>query len=155
MKNTIRFFVITFVMFVFLTKLSGQFDERMERFQAQRVAYFTEKMQLTPQEAERFWPVYNDYTNRKNKLEEESRNILKFLSRNSANMAERELLESMNNYIQLQEKIQQPLTEYHKEYLKLLPPQKVAMIYATETQYRNFLLNQIRDNRQERAPRRF
>ena len=32
-----------------------------ERIEAQRIAFITEKVNLTPQEAQAFWPVYNDH----------------------------------------------------------------------------------------------
>jgi hypothetical protein len=32
-----------------------------ERIEAQRVAFITQQLQLTPDEAARFWPIYNEY----------------------------------------------------------------------------------------------
>ena len=36
-------------------------QESRERIEAQRVAFITQKLALTPDEAARFWPVYNSY----------------------------------------------------------------------------------------------
>jgi hypothetical protein len=35
--------------------------ELRERIEAQRVAFITQQLRLTPDEAARFWPVYNEY----------------------------------------------------------------------------------------------
>lgn len=35
--------------------------ERMNEIRAQKAAYITSKLSLTPEEAQRFWPVYNKY----------------------------------------------------------------------------------------------
>ena len=38
-------------------------QEKNERIEALKVAYITKQLQLTSQEAEKFWPVYKDYFN--------------------------------------------------------------------------------------------
>ena len=155
MKKTIQFFTITAcVLFTYLNTFS-QSDERMERFQAQKVAFFTERMDLSSKEAEKFWPVYNDYTNRKEKLEEESRGLLRYMAKNQNNISDGEIKESLDKYLKNQENIHQLMMDYHKKYLEILPPAKVVRIYTTENMYRTFLLNQLRENRQERVQRRF
>ncbi len=133
----------------------SQFDERNERFQAQKVAFFTERMELTAKEAEKFWPVYNDHNNRKEKLEEESRNLLRYLAKNQNNMSDGEIRESLDKYLVNQDKVHQLMLEYHNKYLEILPPGKVVRIYITENLFRTFLLNQLRESRQERIQRRF
>ena len=39
-----------------------------ERVKAAKVAYLTRELGLSPQEAERFWPVYNEFENRRDDL---------------------------------------------------------------------------------------
>lgn len=144
------------VLFIVSTiNLDAQFDERHERFQNQKIAFFTEKLNLTPQEAEKFWPLYNDYNKTKLKLEEESRNSLRFMHRDSDNISEKDANEQLNKYIISQKEIHKIFLDFHQRYLEILPPQKVARIYSTEIQFRTFLLNQIREVRQERNPRKF
>ncbi len=35
--------------------------EARERIEAQRIAFITDQLHLTPDEAARFWPIYNEY----------------------------------------------------------------------------------------------
>jgi len=35
--------------------------EQWEKIESFRIAYFTEKLDLSPAEAETFWPLYNEY----------------------------------------------------------------------------------------------
>lgn len=39
-----------------------------ERIKAMRVAFITERLELTPEEAQQFWPVYNQYEAKKKSL---------------------------------------------------------------------------------------
>jgi len=45
----------------------GQTDN--EKLTAYKIAFFTQRLNLTPAEAEKFWPLYNDYSARKNKTQ--------------------------------------------------------------------------------------
>ena len=35
-------------------------DEKRKEFEAQKIAFFTQEMELTPEEAVVFWPLYNE-----------------------------------------------------------------------------------------------
>ena len=37
-------------------------DKIRERIKAQRVAFITDRLSLTPDEAQKFWPIYNQFT---------------------------------------------------------------------------------------------
>ena len=39
-----------------------------DRLESLRIAYITKQLQLTPQEAEKFWPVYNSYDGEMKKM---------------------------------------------------------------------------------------
>jgi Spy/CpxP family protein refolding chaperone len=36
-------------------------EERMQEIKAQKTAYLTQQLDLSPEEAQKFWPVYNQY----------------------------------------------------------------------------------------------
>ena len=38
-------------------------ETRAEKIQSLKIAFITQKLQLTTDEAEKFWPVYNQYDN--------------------------------------------------------------------------------------------
>ena len=40
-------------------------EERMERFQSMKVAHLTKELDLSPEQAQTFWPVYNKYADQK------------------------------------------------------------------------------------------
>ena len=47
---------------------SDDHQKRMEEYRAMKIAYFTENLGLTSQEAEKFWPLYNKYEQDKAEL---------------------------------------------------------------------------------------
>lgn len=58
-----------------LTAIAQDFEEdgeissiALDRVQAQRVAFITEKIDLTSKEAQKFWPVFNEYEKEERKI---------------------------------------------------------------------------------------
>ena len=47
--------------------------ETQEKFRSMKIAYFTEELEFTSQEAEKFWPIYNEYEKKKSDLHGERR----------------------------------------------------------------------------------
>lgn len=52
--------IASFFLFNLLT-LQAQPGERSEKVESLRIAFITKQLQLTPDEAKGFWPVYNQY----------------------------------------------------------------------------------------------
>jgi hypothetical protein len=145
--------LMSLLIFMSYAPTYAQGGERMDRIKAQRVAFFTEKLNLSEQEAAKFWPVYNDYNNRRDMITNESRNLSLFVARNADNMSDAEVQESMKKFIDLQNQEHDLFIEYNNKYLEILPARKVMKLYIAENQFKQFLLNQLRER--ERPERRF
>lgn len=61
-----KVFTLLFV-FGYLTMMA-QANDRLERIKAFKVAFITEKLDLTPNEAQGFWPIYNKYSDDSDKI---------------------------------------------------------------------------------------
>ena len=44
-------------------------DEKRKEFDAQKVAFFTQELDLSPVEAESFWPLYNEMQKKSREIE--------------------------------------------------------------------------------------
>ena len=60
-----KYILILFVMIGSFSGLKAQDGDetRAEKIQALKIAFITQKLQLTADEAQKFWPVYNQYDN--------------------------------------------------------------------------------------------
>jgi hypothetical protein len=50
---------------------TAQQPQKVEMLESLRVAYITKQLQLSPEEAQKFWPVYNNYQQDQRKLMKE------------------------------------------------------------------------------------
>jgi hypothetical protein len=127
----------------------GQRQEA-ERIASFKIALFTRRLNLTPSEAEKFWPLYNEFDNRRTKLQQERAETIRLINQNEARMSDAELTKSGDRLVALQVE-EAALTEsLHKKLKEILPPAKVVRVYQAENMFRNQLLNELRENREQR-----
>jgi hypothetical protein len=50
------------LLLLFCLPAMAQKDKIRERIKAQRIAFITQRLALTPDEAQKFWPVYNQFS---------------------------------------------------------------------------------------------
>jgi len=129
-----------------VTGLIAQNPNR-ERLEAYRIGFFTKKLNLTPDEAEKFWPAYNEYQKQRNNLQRERRDIIRDFNQNESTLNDNELTAMGDKLIATFSNESSLSAKFHKQLKEALPPSKVIMFYQAENQYRALLLNQLKENR--------
>jgi ABC-type antimicrobial peptide transport system permease subunit len=120
-----------------------QIDPR-KRIQEEKVAFFNNRLELSKAEAQKFWPVYNDYQSRKNKISNEKRTLMRYYTENAGNMTDEEITGTLNKYITFEKRETELLVSYNEKFRAILPDKKVLKIYVTEVQFKDYLLKQLR-----------
>ena len=150
-----RFF--SFLLFLFLSlQVTAQERERghinhratSEQIQVERIAYFTEKIGLTSEEAQVFWPIYNEMDKKRTALFEEKASILQTFMRGASNLNDRQLNEQLNRLAVINQQEGALHGEYDVKFRRVLSPQKVMNLYVAEMGFRNYLLQTMRERRQ-------
>lgn len=120
-----------------------------ENFKAKKIAFLTSSINLTPAEAEVFWPVYNEYEQKKYSLMQEKKEIEKKIRQNIETLTDQECIE-ISKKLAFFEKTEGELeVEYNLQFLKILPPKKVLKIGVAEMEFKGHLLREYRkDNRE-------
>ncbi len=124
-------------------KRSG-FQEAMERMQAERVSFLTDKLDLTVDEAQKFWPIYNEYQKQREELIRGRRE--KMQKDGSFNEATDQDLDMMLNDLLDQEiKLSQLKKDFFLKIREVLPVRKVLTLHRVEQEFLNHMLNRIRE----------
>jgi hypothetical protein len=122
-----------------------------QRLDAYKIALFTKRLNLTSQEAEKFWPVYNEYQDNKNKIQLERQEINRNFNQNELNMSDRELTEAGDRFVSLEVREAALAQEFHTRIKTILSPVKILRLYQAENQYRQQLLKELQERREVRA----
>lgn len=125
-----------------------------EKLQQQKVAFFNEKLQLSQNESTRFWPVYNDYQNRRDKITRDRNTLMRYYEQNRGNLTDAEARETINKYLGFQQEETRLLEQYTRRFEEILPPRKVMHIFFVELEFKKWLLDQLRENKSAATPRK-
>jgi len=126
--------------------------ERREKIKAQKVAFITKKLDLTSEEAQVFWPVYNEYEKEKDKLHEERHVLMEKIIKNYDTIEDAEMEDIADKLMELDIKDINLRKKYYENYKTILPIRKVVELQKSEHDFKHFLLRQIRgDQRSERG----
>ena len=120
-------------------------DERRENIETMKIGFITQKLDLTPEEAERFWPVYNQYNNKIQEIRKKRRQDNRDTKQKFDEMSDKEVEAAVDNEIIFRQKELDVQKEYHSKFKTVLPIKKVAKLYAAEEQFKMELLNKLKD----------
>ena len=119
-------------------------DGWKERVMSEKIAFLTMELNITPEEAQVFWPVYN-------KVEKEIDQARHDVIRSYKNLAEaidagksaKEISTLLENYLQAkvtQDKLDNASAETYKG---ILPVEKVAKLFVAEEKFRRQYINKL------------
>lgn len=123
-----------------------------ERIKAMRTAFITNRLSLSPEEAQQFWPLMNQLEAEQKKIRDKYRPAKDLMS-----MTDAEAEKFLNNQFEMEQEMLNLRKDYMQRMKKVLPVRKVAMLTRIEQDFREQLvenLQQMRAN-QGAAPRRF
>ena len=110
-----------------------------ERIESEKIAFLTNEMSLTPKEAQIFWPLYNQAQKEQREAIEVSMKAFgeldKALRDGKTGKEINALLDKYTDAIDAQN----VAAKYLKEYLKVLPAEKVAKLFLGDGTVRNYI----------------
>jgi hypothetical protein len=113
------------------------------KIDAARAAYITERLGLTPEEAEKFWPVYREFAQKREAMR------MDYVQARRKGVEDKELVE-------MGLKIKQQELDLEKEYsgrlMNIITPQKMMNLRKAEGEFRQIIIKQIQQ-RQQNADR--
>ncbi|WP_320112357.1 hypothetical protein [Draconibacterium orientale] len=125
-------------------------DDRWERYRNEKVAFFTTNLDLTTEEAQKFWPVYNelekelfDFQQKRHELEDKVRNV-------DENLSNKELIKLTHEHVALGKTEAEVRERYNEKFLEILPPLKVIKLYKAEYEFRIYMFRKYRDRNREK-----
>jgi hypothetical protein len=146
MKKTV---MVLMVLLIFPVVRSSAQNSNLEKLNAFKIGFFTKRLDLTSAEAEKFWPVYNEYQDQRNKLQLEKALIIRNFNRNESSLNDIQLTEMGDKLIALITRESSLEVEFHKKLKEIFPPAKVIQFYQVENQYKAQLLNELQGVRQQ------
>ena len=104
----------------------AQFEKRKNNIEAIQIAYLTRELSLSSEEAQKFWPVYNDYRDELVSVRKEAR----------------------NDEVLFEEKVLNIRKKYKTDFKKVLgTDQRVNQVFVAEKSFRDLLRKELMNRR--------
>lgn len=128
-----------------------------DKIKSVKIAFITEKLDLTVSEAEAFWPVYNEF----DKAMHEARKAMKTKRGEKGeldidNISNEKAKEMLTSRLKHEEEVMKLKKDYTNKFLAILPAVKVLKLFHAEEEFKKELLRSMRAKRggeRERGPR--
>jgi hypothetical protein len=115
----------------------NELNQKKENRQAQKVAFFTAKMNLNTEESKVFWPVVNEMENELKELKDKNAHGKMMLKDNKIeDFSDEELEDMMDARIQMGKEKVDILVKYHEKFKEVIPIRKLAKYYQTGTEFK-------------------
>ncbi|MBP6978810.1 MAG: hypothetical protein PHD61_04510 [Bacteroidales bacterium] len=121
-------------------------DSKRDVVKAHKIAFLTDRLSLTPEEAQRFWPVYNEYQDKKEIVQKEMFKGMDLRDMDIDVLTDEEATEIADNQIIKAQKLLDVQKEYHIKFKEVLPIQKVLKLYQAEKDFQHELLRKMRED---------
>ena len=128
-------------------------NTNLEKLNNYKIGFFTKRLNLTSEEAEKFWPVYNEYQGKRNLIQLEKLKINRNFNQNGSTLSDNQLVEMGDKYVDCLVQESALAVAFHKKLREVLSPSKVIMYYQAENQYKAQLLNELQNVRQQQKVR--
>jgi len=124
--------LVLVMMVCFVWSVNAQHEripkEKKERMEAMKVGFITKKLELTSEEAQVFWPVYNELNEKRHALKKDFEDVF-------------------NTDIDLKEKGIALEKEYFAKMKAVIPVSKIAKLHQAEREFKRHMLKSLKEGR--------
>lgn len=129
----------------------AQSGKASEKIEAARIALITKELNLTPDQAQRFWPIYNEFKSKRSELSRGFKQQKRDFDAASATEEERKQmldlsLELKQNQLNLEK-------EYSQKLLNVITSRQIIQLRQAEDKFRRLLIERLQQNREQRMRR--
>jgi Spy/CpxP family protein refolding chaperone len=117
-----------------------------EKVKAMKIGYITEKVNLTSEEAQKFWPIYNEFESKMNEMRKKRKEAHK-KETGETEFSDAEVEKIVDNHIVMEQKELDIKKEYHTKFKAVLPIKKVAKLYRANEGFKRDLLKRLKEHR--------
>jgi hypothetical protein len=134
--------LITLPAFAQEDDLPATVDPKVEaKVRAAHIAYITDQLALTPEEAERFWPIYREFAEKRKGIRQELRDMKRNPDPNKTQEQNDE--ELVKKQFDVKQKELNLEKDYSGRLLKVISAQKLRTLPEAERRFRQMILDQI------------
>lgn len=140
-----------YLMLLFSVLSFAQNNRKIEKIKAIQVAFISNKLDLTPEEAQKFWPIFNQFSDKQFDLKFKRKMLLLKMNPESATpISDSEMTKLLADSENLEAEIQNNRSRLIKDLQGVISPQKIFMLKQLEEEFKKTLLKQFKNRGKSR-----
>lgn len=128
-------------------KFREKFQQKKDQVKAMKIAFITSELNLTPDEAAKFWPLFNEFEEKQKAIRQDKIKNYIDRSQGSEKLTEKEALNLLNQMETAEEELHQLRKKFVANLKGVLPATKILKLKKAEEEFSKKLLQQYRDKR--------
>jgi TolA-binding protein len=148
-KQKNRFF-LSLLIFLPMAMFAQDRQDRKDRIETMHIAYLSQRLNLTSDEAEKFWPIYNQYKTDKDALRKQRQDDLQAVKKAGGidNMNDADVQKLIANETDFETHELDMRKQYVVKFQQAVPIRKVAKFFIAEDEFKRYLLNQLKQRKE-------
>lgn len=119
---------------------TGSPQDRRENVESAKIAFLTDKMGLTTEQSQKFWPVYNEYETKRRELIKAYRSGYR---EDVDQLSEQEAKARVDGLFNMREKELELEKEYVARYQRIISYNQIIKLYRSEREFTKLLLKKL------------
>ncbi|TLU99033.1 hypothetical protein [Dyadobacter luticola] len=117
-------------------------EEEIKKIQDAKVAIITNRLNLTPEQSTGFWPVYNEYSQKRREIHRAQRQIIN--NKKAEGKTDDQVLDNLKEVQDLKQKDLDLEKEYQSKFLKVISASQVIELYKAERTFNDMLIQRLK-----------
>ena len=139
--------LVLFISFSAFAQRGGKMNERIK---AQKTAFITEKLDLSAEEAAKFWPVYNAFEEKQDKIRSKDLREIKMKMRKNPDMPDNEADILLDRIIKAEKELHSAKLQLVEDLKSVISSKKIIRLKAAEDEFNKILLQRLKEMREKR-----
>lgn len=151
MKNILKTTILLLFISLSASAQNGSIREKLQQKKDQvksmKIAFITNELKLTPDEAAKFWPLFNEFEDKQKVIRQTKIKNYIDRSQNAEKMSEKDAQSLLNQMESAEEELHQLRKNFVANLKGVLPATKILQLKGAEEEFSKKLLQQYRDKR--------
>lgn len=117
-------------------------EEEIKKIQDAKVAIITNRLNLTPEQSTGFWPMYNEYAQKRREIHRAQRKIIN--DKKAEGQNDEAVLSNLKEVQELRQKELDLEKEYQNKFLKVITASQVIELYKAERTFNDMLIQRLK-----------
>ncbi|WP_299123752.1 sensor of ECF-type sigma factor [uncultured Winogradskyella sp.] len=149
-----KIFIPILIFFISASSFAQGGEKMKERIRAQKIAFITDKLNLTSDEAQGFWPIYNAYEETVENIKSVDLRAIKMAMRKGKDISDKQADELLQKLIKAEEEIHTAKLKLVEDLKEVISSKKIIRLKGAEDQFNKMLLERLREFREKRNKNR-